>query len=138
MAVLDSRSEVRGVAGLRVVDASVFPHSPGDFSVTTTFLASFKAAAVILEDIRIHRSTSTWVGSVKSLRNAVEKLFIPSSVELLRPGLLCEPANDLTLLVFTRNGSKYHSADPESFVTQRFLALGCGYNPKICHLQRRI
>jgi choline dehydrogenase len=50
MAVLDSRFRVRGVEGLRVVDASVFPRSPGGFPVLPTFVVSEKAAEVLLED----------------------------------------------------------------------------------------
>lgn len=49
-AVLDSDFRVRGVAGLRVVDASVFPRQPGAFPVLPTFMASEKASAAILRD----------------------------------------------------------------------------------------
>lgn len=49
-AVLDSRFRVRGVSGLRVVDASIFPKIPGYFIVTNIYMASEKAADVILED----------------------------------------------------------------------------------------
>lgn len=49
-AVLDSRFRVVGVDGLRVVDASVFPTIPGYFIVTNIYMASEKAADVILED----------------------------------------------------------------------------------------
>ncbi len=47
-AVLDSRFRVRGVRGLRVVDASVFPRIPGSFPVIATYMVSEKAAEVIL------------------------------------------------------------------------------------------
>ncbi|KAK4948998.1 hypothetical protein LTR10_012371 [Elasticomyces elasticus] len=50
MAVLDSRFRVRGVEGLRVVDASVFPKIPGGFPVVSIFMVSEKAAQVILHD----------------------------------------------------------------------------------------
>jgi choline dehydrogenase len=50
MAVLDSRFRVRGVEGLRVVDASVFPRIPGYFIVSAVYMISEKAAEVILED----------------------------------------------------------------------------------------
>ncbi len=46
-AVLDSSFRVRGVNGLRVVDASVFPRIPGFFPVMPTFMISEKAADVI-------------------------------------------------------------------------------------------
>ncbi|KAK2751957.1 hypothetical protein FQN55_008699 [Onygenales sp. PD_40] len=48
-AVLDSRFRVRGVRGLRVVDASAFPRVPGAFPVLPTFMLSQKATRVILE-----------------------------------------------------------------------------------------
>ena len=50
LAVLDSRFRVRGVRGLRVVDASVFPEIPGFFIVTNTYMISEKAADTITED----------------------------------------------------------------------------------------
>jgi hypothetical protein len=49
-AVLDSRFRVRKVKGLRVVDASIFPKIPGYFIVNNIYMASEKAADVILED----------------------------------------------------------------------------------------
>ncbi|KAK7911574.1 hypothetical protein PG985_014055 [Apiospora marii] len=50
LAVLDSRFRVRGVRGLRVVDASVFPRQPGAFPVLATVMVGQKASEVILED----------------------------------------------------------------------------------------
>ena len=47
-AVLDSKFRVRGVEGLRVVDASVFPRIPGAFPVVAVYLASEKASEDIL------------------------------------------------------------------------------------------
>lgn len=49
MAVLDSSFRVRGVKGLRVVDASIFPKIPGFFIVTSIYTAAEKAADVILQ-----------------------------------------------------------------------------------------
>lgn len=49
-AVLDSRFRVRGVKGLRVVDASVFPRIPGVFPVVSVFMISEKASDVVKED----------------------------------------------------------------------------------------
>ena len=57
MAVLDSRFRVRGVEGLRVVDASVFPRIPGYFIVTPVYMISEKASDVIAEDAQ--RPTSS-------------------------------------------------------------------------------
>lgn len=48
MAVLDSKFRVRGVAGLRVVDASSFPKVPGGFPVLPTMMLSEKATEDIL------------------------------------------------------------------------------------------
>ncbi|RFU28350.1 hypothetical protein B7463_g8005, partial [Scytalidium lignicola] len=51
-AVLDSNFKVRGTAGLRVVDASVFPAIPGYFIVSAVYMISEKAAAVIIADAK--------------------------------------------------------------------------------------
>lgn len=48
MAVLDSEFRVRGVNGLRIVDASVFPNIPGLFIVVSVYMISEKAAETIL------------------------------------------------------------------------------------------
>ncbi|KAJ6783469.1 hypothetical protein PWT90_08182 [Aphanocladium album] len=48
MAVLDSSFRVRGVDGLRVVDASVYPRIPGTFTAVSTYMVGEKAADVIL------------------------------------------------------------------------------------------
>ena len=48
MAVLDSEFRVRGVDGLRVVDASVFPAIPGIFIQAPIFMVAEKAADVII------------------------------------------------------------------------------------------
>lgn len=48
MAVLDSEFRVRGVSGLRVVDASVFPKIPGMYIALPTYQVSEKAADVII------------------------------------------------------------------------------------------
>lgn len=49
-AVLDSRLRVRGIQGLRVVDASVFPRIYGYFIVTNVYMVAEKAADMITED----------------------------------------------------------------------------------------
>ncbi|KAJ5888767.1 hypothetical protein N7495_008808 [Penicillium taxi] len=48
MAVLDSKFRVRGVSGLRVVDASVYPRIPGTFTAVSTYIVAEKAAGDIL------------------------------------------------------------------------------------------
>jgi len=49
-AVLDASFRVRGVKGLRVVDASVFPRIPGFFVVMPIYMIAEKAADAILAD----------------------------------------------------------------------------------------
>lgn len=49
-AVLDSDFRVRGVDGLRVVDASVFPKIPGYYIALPIYMISEKAAEVIIAD----------------------------------------------------------------------------------------
>lgn len=51
MAVLDSKFRVRGVSGLRVVDASVFPRIPGTFTALSTYMVAEKAAEEVLKDV---------------------------------------------------------------------------------------
>ena len=51
MAVLDSHFRVRGVGGLRVVDASMYPRIPGAFPMVSTYMVAEKAADVILADL---------------------------------------------------------------------------------------
>lgn len=50
-AVLDSSFRVRGVHGLRVVDASSFPKVPGAFPVLPTMMISEKATDVLLQEL---------------------------------------------------------------------------------------
>lgn len=50
-AVLDSKMRVRGVKGLRVVDASVFPVIPGTYTALSTYMVSEKAADDILSEL---------------------------------------------------------------------------------------
>ena len=52
MAVLNGDFEVRGTKGLRVVDASVFPHIPGLFIVSAVYMIAEKASDAILADAR--------------------------------------------------------------------------------------
>lgn len=51
MAVLDSNFRVRGVQGLRVVDASVFPKIPGFYITLPIYMISEKAADVIINGV---------------------------------------------------------------------------------------
>ncbi|KAG2414941.1 hypothetical protein HFD88_006129 [Aspergillus terreus] len=52
MAVLDSKFRVRGVSGLRVVDASVYPRIPGTFTAVSTYMVAEKAADEILSELK--------------------------------------------------------------------------------------
>lgn len=52
LAVLDSKFRVRGVKGLRVVDASVWPVVPGAFPSCPTMMLSAKAAEDIIADAK--------------------------------------------------------------------------------------
>lgn len=56
LAVLDSRFRVRGVQGLCVVDACVFPRIPGFFIVANIYMIAEKAADVLAEDHPIPES----------------------------------------------------------------------------------
>jgi choline dehydrogenase-like flavoprotein len=48
--VVDERLRVRGTTGLRVVDASVFPHQPSGNTSAPTQALAWHAASLILED----------------------------------------------------------------------------------------
>ncbi|PHH92316.1 hypothetical protein CDD83_7905 [Cordyceps sp. RAO-2017] len=47
---VDSKFRVNGVKGLRVVDASIFPRTPGAFPVSPTFTVSQKASHLLLAE----------------------------------------------------------------------------------------
>ena len=48
LAVVDGDFRVHGTTGLRVVDASVFPHIPGFFIVSAIYMLAEKASDRIL------------------------------------------------------------------------------------------
>ncbi|KAH9906369.1 hypothetical protein F4778DRAFT_644640 [Xylariomycetidae sp. FL2044] len=58
MAVLDAKFRVRGVSGLRVVDASVYPRIPGTFTAVSTYMVAEKAADDILTELASSSSSS--------------------------------------------------------------------------------
>ncbi|EON95862.1 putative choline dehydrogenase protein [Phaeoacremonium minimum UCRPA7] len=59
MAVLDSKFRVRGVAGLRVVDASAFARIPGIFPAVSTFMISQKASDDMIAELKAGTAIST-------------------------------------------------------------------------------
>jgi choline dehydrogenase len=77
--VLDGRFRVHGTAGLRVVDASVFPRIPGFFLVTAVYMAAEKASAVILADAAGRdRASAPAVSSARTdLRHVLGRLPHP-------------------------------------------------------------
>ncbi|KAM0187313.1 hypothetical protein ACHAPI_011226 [Fusarium lateritium] len=52
MAVLDSQFQVRGIEGLRVVDASVFPKIPGFYIALPIYMVAEKASDVIIKSAK--------------------------------------------------------------------------------------
>lgn len=75
-AVLDERLRVRGVDGLRVVDASVFPRIPGFFIVSAVYMVSEKAADMILADhaTALDRARRTTARARSAVRHGAERV----------------------------------------------------------------
>lgn len=71
MAVLNTNFEVRGVKGLRVVDASVFPRIPGSFIQAPIMIMAEKAADVIMQAARANNGTNTTTTSVTSSTSTI-------------------------------------------------------------------
>src|SRR3954452_994573 len=72
-AVVGSDFRVHGTRGLRVVDASVFPHIPGFFIVTAIYMVAEEAGAAILADA----SASAAPPSRTDLRHVLDLLPRP-------------------------------------------------------------
>jgi len=96
-AVLDSRFRVRGVDGLRVVDASIFPKIPGYFIVTNIYMASEKAADVIVEDAKSAAQKYTYADSrayPRALRQTEAEAIRERRVHVARCPREGEPAEE--------------------------------------------
>lgn len=52
LVVLDTQFQIRGVSGLRVVDASVFPRIPGTYIALPIYMVAEKAADVVIAAAR--------------------------------------------------------------------------------------
>ena len=53
MAVLDTKARVRGVSGLRVVDASSFPFLPPGHPMATVYMLALKIADDVLKGVKL-------------------------------------------------------------------------------------
>lgn len=62
MACLDSEFRVRGVDGLRVVDASAFPRVPGSFPTLAIYILAEKATDLILTEASKHGDDKILLG----------------------------------------------------------------------------
>src|SRR5256714_212599 len=96
-AVLDSRFRVREVEGLRVVDASIFPKIPGYFIVTNIYMASEKAAVVMIEDAKSAAANYSYAERrtyPRELRDAEATAILERRQHVARCPLENEPAGD--------------------------------------------
>lgn len=66
LSVVNSRFQVRGVANLRIVDASIFRSIPGFFIAAAIYMAAEKAADAILADVALHTRLSHRMGRISA------------------------------------------------------------------------
>lgn len=68
MAVLDPQARVRGVSGLRVVDASSFPFLPPGHPMATVYMLALKIADDVLKGTNLHgRYRAIWDATIDAL-----------------------------------------------------------------------
>lgn len=60
MAVVDAHAKVRGINGLRVVDASSFPFLPPGHPMATVYMLALKIADDVLRDLKLSSTEVTW------------------------------------------------------------------------------
>jgi choline dehydrogenase-like flavoprotein len=101
-AVLDSRFRVRDVDGLRIVDASIFPKIPGYFIVTNIYMASEKAADVILEDAK---------AAAQNYSYAVRRIY-PRELREAEAKAICERRRHVTASGSDENAVPPFPPDP--------------------------
>jgi choline dehydrogenase len=97
-AVVDSRFRVRGIHGLRIVDASIFPRIPGYFIVANIYMAAEKAADVLTEDHLLSTAQLPKDVSLELTRSPVfrsrtefeERRFFPDEMESAEAALVHE------------------------------------------------
>jgi choline dehydrogenase len=95
--VVNSRFQVHGISGLRIVDASVFPRIPGYFIATSIYMIAEKAADVLCEEYAIalaHKNASgTDAGDAKvinSLAETVNRSCFPAELEAAEAELISQ------------------------------------------------
>lgn len=80
MACLDSEFRVRGVDGLRVVDASVFPRVPGSFPTLAIYILAEKATDLILAEASKKHGDDKILEGIRELEVLEEDRHINSIV----------------------------------------------------------
>lgn len=80
MACLDSKFRVRGVDGLRVVDASVFPRVPGSFPTLAIYILAEKATDFILAEANKKHGDDKILEGIRELEVLEEDRHINSII----------------------------------------------------------